>query len=140
MPIFYPLKDFDTVLWRNIMAISESYKEYVVDQLGRLGFVTVKRMFGGAGIYYDGLIFGLFADDVLYFKVDDSNRSDYERVGMEPFQPFDDKPMVMQYYEVPVDILEDRELLADWARKALVASRNKHTKPKKQRLAKNHLG
>ena len=56
------------------MAVDESYKDYVVDQLGQLGFVTVKKMFGGAGIYYDGLIFGLLADDVLYFKVDDSNK------------------------------------------------------------------
>ncbi len=119
------------------MAIGESYKEYVVDQLGELGFVTVKKMFGGTGLYYDGLIFGLLADDVLYFKVDDSNKLDYERAGMEPFQPFDDKPMVMPYYEVPVDILEHRDLLAEWARKALIASRNKHKKPKrpnKQRL------
>jgi len=113
------------------MAISESYKEYIVDQLRQLDFITVKKMFGGAGIYYDGLIFGLLADDVLYFKVDDSNRSDYEKAGMEPFQPFRDKPMLMPYYEVPVDILENRELLADWARKALMTSRNKRTKIKK---------
>jgi len=119
------------------MAISESYKEYVVDQLEKLGNVSVKKMFGGAGIYYDGLIFGLLADDVLYFKVDDSNRSDYEQAGMEPFQPFDDKPMLMPYYEVPIEILEGKELLANWARKALVASRTKHSKPKKQRPAKS---
>lgn len=119
------------------MAISESYKEYVVDQLRELGCVTVKKMFGGAGIYFDGYIFGLLADDVLYFKVDDSNKSDYERAGMEPFQPFAEKPMLMPYYEVPVDILESKELLADWAKKALLASRNKYTKPKKQRLAKS---
>ena len=118
------------------MAVSESYKEYVVDQLGKLGLVTVKKMFGGAGIYYDGLIFGLLSDDVLYFKVDDLNKSDYLRAGMKPFQPFDDKPMVMPYYEVPVDILENRELLADWAMKSLSASRNKTTKPKKQKLTK----
>lgn len=118
------------------MAVSESYKDYVIDQLGKLGIVTVKKMFGGAGIYYDGLIFGLLADDVLYFKVDDSNKSDYEKMGMEPFQPFADKPMVMPYFEVPIDILEDREMLAEWARKSLNASRNKNTKPKKQRLAK----
>ena len=118
------------------MAVGESFKEYVVDQLGKLGYVTVKKMFGGAGIYYDSLIFGLLADDVLYFKVDDSNKSDYERAGMKPFQPFDDKPMVMPYYEVPVDILENRELLADWAMKSLSASRNKNTKPKKQKLTK----
>jgi DNA transformation protein len=118
------------------MAVDESYKEYVVDQLGKLGYVTVKKMFGGAGIYYDSLIFGLLADDVLYFKVDDSNKSDYERAGMKPFQPFDDKPMVMPYYEVPVDILENRELLANWAMKSLSASRNKNTKRKKTKLTK----
>ena len=113
------------------MSVGESYKEYVVDQLGKLGFVTVKTMFGGAGLYYDGLIFGLLTDDVLYFKVDDTNKLDYERAGMEPFQPIDDKPMVMPYYEVPVDILEHRDLLAEWARKALIVSRNKHKKPKR---------
>ena len=118
------------------MAVDESYKDYIVDQLGQLGFVAVKKMFGGAGIYYDGLIFGLLADDVLYFKVDDSNKSDYERAGMKPFQPFDDKPMVMPYYEVPVDILEDREELAEWARKSLIASRKRNVKPKKQEPAK----
>jgi DNA transformation protein and related proteins len=115
------------------MPIDESFKEYVVEQLENLGFVTVRKMFGGAGIYYDGLIFGLLADNVLYLKVDDSNKSDYVSAGMKPFQPFDDKPMVMSYYEVPVDILEDRELLAEWARRSLFASRNNNTKPKKQK-------
>jgi len=119
------------------MAVDEGYKDYVVDQLGKLGYVTVKKMFGGAGIYYDGLIFGLLAGDILYFKVDDSNKLDYVRAGMEPFQPFDDKPMVMSYYEVPVDILENRELLAEWAKRALFASGNKLTKPKKPRRTKD---
>ena len=118
------------------MAVSESFKEYVVDQLGKLGYVTVKKMFGGVSIYYDGLIFGILANDVLYFKVDGSNKTDYVRAGMQPFKPFDDKPMVMPYYEVPVDILENREQLAEWARKSLIASRNNHAKPKKQKLAK----
>ncbi|WP_088188052.1 TfoX/Sxy family protein [Desulfosporosinus sp. FKA] len=118
------------------MVISESFKEYVVDQLGKLGYVTVKKMFGGAGIYYDGLIFGLLADDTLYFKVDDSNKSDYIMAGMKPFKPFDDKSMVMPYYEVPVDILENREQLAEWALKSLLASRNNPAKPKKRKPAK----
>ncbi len=116
------------------MAVDESFKDYVIDQLGLLGFVTVKKMFGSAGIYYDGLIFGLLGDDVLYFMVGDSNKSDYVRAGMEPFQPFDDKPLVMPYYEVPVDVLENREMLADWAMKSLSTSRNKNTKLKKQKL------
>lgn len=116
------------------MAVSENFKEYVVDQLGKLGYVTVKKMFGGAGIYYDGLIFGLLADDILYFKVDDSNKSDYVTAGMKPFKPFEDKPMLMPYYEVPVDILENREQLAECAKKALIASISNPPKPKKQKL------
>lgn len=119
------------------MAVNEGFKDYVVDQLEQLGSVTVKKMFGGAGIYYDGFIFGLLADDVLYFKVDDSNRLDYEQNGMEPFQPFADKPMVMPYYEVPVEILENKKQLSDWARKALLASKNKPSKvPKGKRSVK----
>jgi DNA transformation protein and related proteins len=113
------------------MAVSESYKDYVLDQLEPLGFVTIKKMFGGAGIYYDGLIFGLLADDVLYFKVDDSNRLDYEKEGMGPFKPFADKPMVMPYYEVPIDILEDRHDILEWARKACIASKNNRPKNKR---------
>ena len=115
------------------MAVSKNFKEYVVDQLGKLGYVTIKKMFGGAGIYYEGLIFGLLADDILYFKEDDYNKSDYIMAGMKPFKPFDNKPMVMPYYEVPVDILENREQLAEWAKKALFASGNNHPKPKKQK-------
>ncbi len=110
------------------MAVSESFKDYIVDQLEQLGEVTVKKMFGGAGIYYNGFIFGLLADDVLYFKVDDFNRSDYEKLGMEPFKPHTDKPMVMPYYEVPVDILENKEQLSEWARIALMASNKRPSK------------
>jgi DNA transformation protein and related proteins len=119
------------------MAVSESYKDYVLDQLDQMGYVTIKKMFGGAGIYYDGLIFGLLADDALYFKVDDSNRSDYEQAGMEPFKPFDDKPMVMPYYEVPIDILENRLVLLEWARKACIASRNSLSTTKKKKRKGN---
>ncbi|WP_088227372.1 TfoX/Sxy family protein [Desulfosporosinus sp. FKB] len=122
------------------MSVSGGYKEYVVDQLGKLGCVTVKKMFGGAGIYYDGLIFGLLAYDILYFKVDDSNKSDYIIAGMKPFKPFDDKPMVMSYYEVPVDILENREQLAEWAMRALFASGNNSTKPKKAQKGEGDCG
>ncbi len=101
-----------------------------------MGFVTVKKMFGGASIYYEGLIFGILADDILYFKVDDFNKSDYIMAGMKPFKPFDDKPMLMPYYEVPVDILENREQLAEWAMKSLMVSRNNPPNFKKRKVAK----
>lgn len=115
------------------MAVSESFKEYVHDQMRELESVSFKKMFGGYGIYADGLIFGLIADDILYFKVDDFNRADYEHAGMGPFKPFADKPMLMPYYEIPVDVLEDRELLADWAKKALQVSACAPAKKKKSK-------
>jgi len=109
------------------LAISSSFMDYVLEQLIELGDVKVKKMFGGAALYYGGLIFALIADDVLYFKVDDSNRLDYAQKNMKPFKPFDDKPMLMPYYEVPVDILENRNKIAEWARKSLFVSKNTHT-------------
>lgn len=101
------------------MSVSDEYMTYVIDQLEAVGPVQARRMFGGAGLYLDGLFFALIADDVLYFKVDDSNRSDYEDAGMGPFRPFPDKPNIMQYYEVPIEVLENRDTLRDWAQKIL---------------------
>ncbi|UCF15645.1 MAG: TfoX/Sxy family protein [Phycisphaerales bacterium] len=110
------------------MPVSEEYLTYVTDQLDCLGPVQSRRMFGGAGLYFEGLFFAVVADDVLYFKVDDSNRPDYEAEGMGPFKPFPDKNGVMQYYEVPVDVLENRDALRDWAGKAVLVAERKASK------------
>jgi DNA transformation protein len=110
------------------MAVSDEYLTYVIDQLEDLGPVRSKRMFGGAGLYFEGLFFGLIADDVLYLKVDDSNRADYEAEGMGPFKPYPDKNEVMQYYEVPIDVLESRKTLRDWADKAVRVAERKAKK------------
>jgi DNA transformation protein len=82
-------------------------------------------MFGGVGLYLQGVFSALIADDALYFKVDDSNRRDYEAVGMSPFQPFPDKPTVMQYYGVPAEALENTDMLREWAQKALLIAQRK---------------
>lgn len=112
------------------MPVSDEYLTYVADQLECLGPVQSKRMFGGAGLYFDGLFFAVIADDVLYFKVDDSNRADYEAEGMEAFRPFPDKnrSMVMGYYQVPIDVLENKETLKEWAEKALRVAERKANK------------
>jgi DNA transformation protein and related proteins len=102
------------------MSVSNDFVAYVGEQLELLGRVTSRRMFGGVGLYADGLFFGLIADDTLYFKVDDSNRTDYLERGCKPFQPFPDKSdFSMSYYDVPADLLEDAEELSRWARKSL---------------------
>ena len=106
------------------MAVSEQFVAFVLDQLGEVRKVTHRRMFGGAGFYAGALFFALADDDTLYFKVDDSNRSDFEREGMKPFQPFGPDSKPMGYYEVPPRVLEDIEELTLWMQRAIsVAAR-----------------
>ena len=107
------------------MPVSSNYLDYVVDQLSCMGHVTSKRMFGGVGIYHDRIFFALVANDVLYFKVDESNRADYEAVGMKSFKPFGEEFYSMGYFEVPIDVLEDRDQLQQWANKSLDVARSK---------------
>jgi DNA transformation protein and related proteins len=115
------------------MAVSREYLEYIIDQLNAFGSVDARRMFGGAGIYHDGVFFGLVADDNLYFKVDDGNRADYEAAGSGPFRPFG--TYSMSFYEVPADVLEDSDDLKKWATKA-VAAAMKRTPLTRKRLSR----
>jgi len=106
------------------MAVSESLRELLHEQLAPLGHVTVRRMFGGAGVYCDGLMFGLIARDTLYFKTDDGNRAAYEAESMEPFTyEGKAKPIQMSYWRVPERLFDEPEELAEWARAALAAAR-----------------
>ncbi len=122
------------------MSVTDEFLIYLKDQLAEMGPVTSRRMFGGAGLYCDGLIFAIVVDDVLYFKVDDSNREDYEAEGMGPFVFTSERGQsTMGYYEVPVDVLENKEKTSQWALKALdVARAAKKTKnkPAKKKLKK----
>lgn len=99
--------------------MSRDYAEYVVDLLSPWARVTAKAMFGGFGLYRQGQIFAIIVDDTLYFKVGDSNRPDYEAAGSEPFTyEANGKKMVMSYWRVPEDILEDSETIGLWAERA----------------------
>ena len=109
------------------MAVSDEFIDYVVDQLSTWAEVSVRRMFGGAGLYRDGKMFGLMADDVAYLKVDDSNRDDFVQAGSSPFLPYPDKikSAVMSYFEIPADVLEDPDALARWAERSWAIARKK---------------
>jgi DNA transformation protein len=104
------------------MAVNSDYKEFVLEALERVAPVTSRAMFGGVGIYADGLIFALIADDSVYFKVDDSNRPDFERAGRGPFLPFGDVSKPMQYYELPPELLESPEEVRPWMEKAIAVA------------------
>jgi DNA transformation protein len=103
------------------MSVSPNFRDYVLEQLSGLGSLRSRRMFGGIGLYCDELFFGLIDDDILYLKVDDTNRDDYVARGCEPFRPVADDPnaVSMSYYRVPEDVLEDEEITRIWGRKAV---------------------
>jgi DNA transformation protein len=120
------------------MPVNQSYREFVLDQLGRVADgVRGRGMFGGVGIYAGDLFFALIGDDTLYLKVDDSNRGDFEKAGMGPFLPFGEGGEVMQYYELPADVLEEPDRLGPWVEKAIaVAKRAKSAKAVKKPAGK----
>ncbi|NIJ42642.1 DNA transformation protein [Parvibaculum indicum] len=111
------------------MAVGAEYKAFVREQLEALGPVRIRAMFGGAGVYFDDLMFGLIAGETLYFKVDDQNRSAFEEEGQTPFMyqppPRDGqarKAISMSYYEVPERLYDDPDEMVAWARDALSAA------------------
>jgi DNA transformation protein and related proteins len=103
------------------LKVSDSFRAFVLAQLEALGDVTARAMFGGVGLYRRGVFFGIVAADVLYFKVDDRNRPDYERYDAKPFQPYANRPST-NYFAVPTAILESSDDLTAWARKSLKAA------------------
>jgi DNA transformation protein and related proteins len=110
---------------RRSLRVSDGFRSFVLDQLEPLGPIVAKSMFGGVGLYCDGVFFGLIALDVLYLKVDETTRHDYEAAGSRPFRPYPDRSGTMQYYNVPVDVLESRIELVEWARKAVNVARRR---------------
>jgi DNA transformation protein len=121
------------------MAVGESFRTFVMECLQEVVPARAKRMFGGVGIYSDGHFFALIHDDRLYFKVDDSNRVDFERHGSQPFRPYGDERS-LSYYEVPIEVLEDAESLAEWARKAIAIAAAVDAKRPRERAAKPRGG
>jgi DNA transformation protein and related proteins len=102
------------------LGVSDGFRAYVLDQLADLGEVTPRSMFGGIGLYRGDVFFGLIARDVLYLKVDDRTRPEYEAAGMTGFQPYPDREkMSTNYYEVPLAVLESAGTLTQWARRAV---------------------
>ena len=116
--------------------MKDTFRAFVLDQLSRTTpRIRSQSMFGGVGIYGGDLFFGLIADDTVYFKVDDTNRPDFERLGMKPFQPYGEGGEVMQYYQVPAELLEDVDGLRPWVEKAMAVAARKKRKGTRRRGA-----
>ncbi len=95
--------------------MSSNYLEYIMEILAPHGEITARSMFGGYGIYKNGVIFALIAYDELYFKVDESNKSQYKKFDSEPFTyEAKGKKSTMSYWKVPIEILENEEEIGVW--------------------------
>lgn len=96
----------------------ETFKEFILDQLSDLEGINCRAMFGGHGINCSGIFFGIIHKGRLYFKTTDNTRAEFIKEGMKPFKP-NAKQTLKNYYEVPVDVMEDPGRLVEWVRKAI---------------------
>jgi DNA transformation protein and related proteins len=85
--------------------------------------VAIKRMFGGGGVFLDGMMFGLVVDDVLFLKADDGNRFMFEAEGMGPFvYAAKGKSVTMSYWRAPERLYDESDDLLVFARGSLAAA------------------
>jgi DNA transformation protein len=105
--------------------------EFVHELFAQFGPVTVRRMFSGAGIFRDGLMFGLIIRDVIYLKVDETNAAEFEREGSTPFtytrgrKSGHPSQHALPYWRLPERLYDDPDELALWARRAFAAAERK---------------
>jgi DNA transformation protein len=116
------------------MAVSRELLDHIADQLREFGPLAFRRMFSGAGLFRGGRMFGLVARDVLYFKVGEADRGAYIAAGCKPFtyQRLGRTATLTSYYEVPAEVFDDRDRLAQWARAACAAAAANSAVPRKQ--------
>ena len=106
---------------------------YVVDLMQSIGPVSVKFMFGGYGIFLEGLMFGLVADSVLYLKVDKETENEFKAKGLKQFTyNKKGKEFKMSYYQAPEETLENGEEMSSWAAKAYSTALRAASKKRKK--------
>ena len=117
------------------MTTTSGFLDMLKDRFAALGAISVRRMFGGAGIYCDGLMFGLVADDVLYLKADDGNRAVFEVEGLDAFAYETSKgvTVIASYRRAPERLWDDPDEAMIWGRNALAAARRTAASGKSKR-------
>jgi DNA transformation protein and related proteins len=113
------------------MAGRDEFLAHVLELLAPLGSVAARRMFGGHGLYCDGVFFGILLDNTLYLKADDRNRGEFERAGCEIFRySRQGKITTLNFYRAPEETMDTPHLMLPWARRALAAAlRSRAGKP-----------
>lgn len=117
------------------MPKDHAFIEYLHELLDPFGKISTKIMFGGHGLYCDGVIMGIVIDEALYLKVDDETRPLFSAQGCEPFvYEMKGKTVAMSYWSVPGDAMESSEQMLPWAKLAYAAAlRKEKAKPVKKK-------
>jgi len=118
------------------VALSPDFQDYLYELFEPVGTVKVKRMFGGAGVFYRDIMIALISDEQVYLKVDDQTTERFEAEGLESFvyATKDGKRTVMSYRLMPERAYDDPDELKQWAELAIEAAfRADAKKPKKRK-------
>jgi DNA transformation protein len=112
------------------MVASDSFAEFLREQLAPLGRVTLRRMFGKTGVFCDGVMIGMVADNALYFRVDDHNRAVFKEAQSVPPLNYEKKGRTidLSFWRAPERLFDEPDELVGWARAALAAARRVATK------------
>ena len=103
--------------------MSDDFVDYVMELFGPFGTVEARRMFGGHGVYLDGLMFAIISEETLYLKADEMNRIEFEQAGCEIFgYARKGKRATLNFFRAPADAMESPELMLPWARTAYAAA------------------
>jgi DNA transformation protein and related proteins len=107
------------------MVASDSFAEFLREQLASLGQVTMRRMFGKTGVFCDGLMLGMVRDNLLYLRVDDDNRATFKEAECFPPLNYEKKggTIDLSFWRAPERLFDDPDELVAWARAALMAAR-----------------
>lgn len=104
----------------------DDFIAHLLEMMTSFGDVSARKMFGGYGIYHQGLMFGLVADDVLYLKVDAESKPIFLDEGLQAFT-YDSgkpgkKPVQMSYHQAPECVLDDPDDMHEWAQRGYDAA------------------
>jgi DNA transformation protein len=110
----------------------DSFRDFVMEQLAGIKPVDCRAMFGGYGLYKNGIMFGIIHKSRLYFKVFDVTRPSYVEAGMQSFNPFK-KTTLKSFFEVPADVSESPPQITEWVRLAVQSANTKKSAPSKIR-------
>ncbi len=104
------------------MSEKDDFKNYVLDQMGDLGEMESKNMFGGTALLKDGKAFAKIKHGALWLKVNAENEADFVDAGMEKYRYGKDNSRSLNFYQTPAEVLEDTDSLQIWVQKAIHAA------------------